>query len=60
MTGNDTNAVLSFNIGPGDDCETTQTGVFGISVPDMGELYVVEAFSEPASRTMARIEIVPK
>ena len=37
--GSSGNATLSFNIDAGDDCETTQTGQFGLFVPDLGERY---------------------
>ena len=33
------NASLSFDVKASDDCETTQTGKFGIYVPDLGESY---------------------
>jgi hypothetical protein len=43
MSGNSTNALLSFEIKKGDDCETTQTGSFSLSYPDMGELYGMQS-----------------
>ena len=32
-------ASLGFDVKPSDDCESTQTGKFGIYVPDLGEEY---------------------
>lgn len=41
MTGNGKagKANLAFDIKKGDDCETSQTGIFGLYVPDLGESY---------------------
>ena len=39
QVGSSGSASLSFNIKPNSDCETTQTGKFGIYVPDLGESY---------------------
>lgn len=36
--GTSGNATLSFNVDSSDDCEASQTGNFGIFVPDLGEL----------------------
>jgi hypothetical protein len=37
--GRSGHASLGFDVKPSDDCETTQTGKFGIYVPDLGEEY---------------------